>query len=85
MTPQSPMMTSAAVSPPREPTLSMALTTEYPSITCPNTVCLPSKNGVATVHKKNCEPLVFGPAFAMDKIPGPACGSVKFSSGNVRP
>lgn len=26
--PQSPMMTSAAVSPPREPTLSMALTTE---------------------------------------------------------
>jgi len=28
MMPQSPMMTSAAVSPPREPTLSIALTTE---------------------------------------------------------
>ena len=28
MTPQSPMMTSPAVSPPREPTLSIALTTE---------------------------------------------------------
>jgi hypothetical protein len=29
--------------------------------------------------------LVLGPALAMDRMPGPAWGSVKFSSANVRP
>ena len=85
MTPQSPMMTSAAVSPLREPTDSIALTTLMPSTTWPKTVCFPSRNGVATVQMKNCDPFVFGPAFAMERIPGPSCLSVKFSSGNVRP
>jgi hypothetical protein len=28
--------------------------------------CFPSRNGVATVVMKNCEPLVFGPALAID-------------------
>ena len=61
MTPQSPMMTSAAVSPLREPTDSIALTTLMPSTTWPKTVCFPSRNGVATVQMKNCDPFVFGP------------------------
>ena len=84
-TPQSPMMMSPEVSPPREPQASTALMTLYPSRTCPKTVCLPFRNGVATVHRKNCEPLVLGPALAMDRMPGPWWGSVKFSSANVRP
>ena len=79
------MMTSAEVSPPRLPHASTALMTLYPSTTWPNTVCLPLRKGVATVQRKNWEPFVLGPALAMDKIPGPWCGRVKFSSGNVRP
>jgi hypothetical protein len=38
------------------------LTTSMPSTTLPNTTCLPSSHGVATVHRKNCDPLVLGPA-----------------------
>ena len=32
-----------------------------------------------------CEPFVFGPAFAMERTPGPVCFSVKFSSANLAP
>ena len=71
-TPQSPMMTSALVSPDLDPHASIALMTLYPSTTCPNTVCLPFKKGVPVVHRKNWEPLVLGPALAIDKIPAPA-------------
>ena len=35
--------------------------------------------------KEECDPLVFGPALAIDKIPGPVCFSLKFSSGNLFP
>ena len=34
---------------------------------------LPSNHDVWTVQMKNCEPLVFGPALAMDKVPSPSC------------
>ena len=54
-------------------------------MTWPNTVCLPSRNGVAVVQMKNCEPLVLGPALAMDKMPTPVWRSLKFSSGNLFP
>ena len=37
------------------------------------------------MQMKNCDPFVFGPAFAIDKIPAPACGNVKFSSANFVP
>lgn len=30
--------------------------------TSPKTTCLPSNQSVFTVHRKNCEPLVLGPA-----------------------
>jgi len=40
---------------------------------------------VSPVHRKNCEPLVPGPALAMDRIPAPVCFSTKFSSSNQGP
>ena len=46
---------------------------------------LPSNQAVLTVHKKNWEPLVPGPALAMERIPGPVCLSWKFSSSNLLP
>ena len=66
-----------------------------PSITLPKTTWWPSSHCVftypllpfimATVVMKNCEPLVSGPAFAMDSMPGPVCFSLKFSSGKRSP
>lgn len=47
---------------------SILWTTSNPAVTRPNTVCLPSKCGVSAVVMKNCEPLVFGPAFAMASV-----------------
>jgi len=90
---------------------SMVVTTSMPFVTRPNTVCLLSSQGVATVVMKNwmpvrkrtslgnleftCDPFVFGPAFAIDKIPGRSClrerwnsswnGSIKNNeTGNVK-
>ena len=40
---------------------SMVLTSSMPSSTWPNTTCLPSSHGVATVVMKNWLPLVLGP------------------------
>ena len=37
---------------------------------------------VSTVVMKNCEPLVFGPALAIDRMNGLSCLSWKFSSLN---
>merc|ERR1719229_1238234 len=56
-----------------------------PSVTEPKTTCFPSSQAVFTVQRKNWEPFVFGPAFAIDKIPGPVCFRVKFSSANLSP
>ena len=56
-----------------------------PSTTEPKTTCLPSNQGVLVVQRKNWEPLVPGPALAIDKIPGPSCFRVKFSSANLAP
>ena len=40
---------------------------------------------VFAVQRKNWDPFVLGPALAMDRIPGPVCFSVKFSSLNFSP
>lgn len=40
---------------------------------------------VVTVVMKNWEPLVSGPALAMERRPGPVCFSLKFSSANLVP
>ena len=37
-------------------------------------------HGVLSVQMKNWEPFVFGPAFAMERMPGPVCFKVKFCS-----
>merc|ERR1712039_795290 len=83
--PHSVIVTFFDVSPPEDPTASIALTTLMPSTTLPKTTCLPSRWVVLVVQRKNCEPLVFGPAFAMDKMPSPVCSREKFSSSNFSP
>ena len=40
---------------------------------------------VFSVQMKNWEPLVLGPQFAIERVPGAVCFSLKFSSGNVSP
>lgn len=40
---------------------------------------------VLAVQMKNWEPLVLGPALAMDRIPAPVCVKLKFSSSNLLP
>jgi hypothetical protein len=66
------MTTGLEVAPDWLPTASQALTTSMPPVTEPYTTCLPSSQSVLTVHRKNCEPLVPGPALAMDRMPSPA-------------
>lgn len=67
------------------PCASMALITSMPSLTQPKTTCLPSSHSVLTVQMKNCEPLVLGPALAMERVPGAVCLRAKFSSSNLLP
>ena len=67
--PQLAMTTVLLVLPEREPTPSISVTTSIPSTTLPNTTCFPSKWAVFAVQMKNWDPFVFGPAFAIDRIP----------------
>ena len=79
-------MTGCLVVPLWEPTPSIFFTTSIPSVTEPKTTCLPSNQAVLTVQRKNWEPLVPGPALAMERTPAPkvdleqavsgGCGSV---------
>jgi hypothetical protein len=48
------------------------------SMIFPNTTCFPSSQLVVMVVMKNWDPLVFGPALAMLRYPGPVCFSLKF-------
>ena len=60
---------------------SIASTFSMPSTTSPKTVCLPSSqsaDGVVTM--KNCEPFVFGPAFAIASAPRTTLWSLNSSS-----
>merc|ERR1712225_125617 len=70
-----------------DPVASRALTTakDCSSATSPKTTCLPSSQLVTTVVMKNLEPLVFGPALAMERSPGLVCFLEKFSSANFSP
>jgi hypothetical protein len=47
--------------------------TSKPLMTRPKTVCLLSSHGVGTVVIKNCDPLLLGPAFAMETVNGRSC------------
>lgn len=44
-----------------------------PEDTRPKIVCLPSSQGVGARVMKNWDPFVFGPAFAMLRMPAPVC------------
>src|SRR5213080_3029041 len=56
-------------------------TTSMPPVTRPNTVCFPSSQGQASaVTMKNCEPFVFGPAFAIARAPRTIGWSLNSSS-----
>lgn len=54
-------------------------------MTRPNTTCLLSSHSVLLQVMKNWHPFVLGPLFAIDRIPGPVCLMVKFSSSNFSP
>src|SRR5205814_5302953 len=58
-----------------------------PEITTPKTPCLPFRCGVGPKVMKNWEPLVLGPAFAIDRIPGWSCLRARApgSSANLYP
>ena len=43
-----------------------------------------SNQSVLTVQRKNWEPLVLGPALAMDKMPGPSCLSLLCMTSSVK-
>ena len=62
-----------------DPKRSMASAMFTPSFPFPKTTCLPSSHSILTGQIGNWEPFVFGPAFAMDKMPGPVCFKMKFS------
>eukprot|EP00755_Sulcionema_specki_P016930 Sspe_Gene.1053::Locus_359_Transcript_2_3_Confidence_0.500_Length_1006::g.1053::m.1053 len=59
-------------------------TTSIPSTTFPKTTCRPSSHEVSAVVMKNCDPLVFLPALAMERHPT-KCLMLKFSSSNFSP
>lgn len=47
----------------------------------PNTQCLPSRKEVSEVQMKNWEPFVFGPALAIERVPGAQKGRVRYLGG----
>ena len=71
--PQLSMTTLADGLPLLVPRASIFLTRSDPSVTSPKTTCLPSSQSVSTVVMKNCEPLVFGPALAIESRNGRSC------------
>lgn len=74
-----------SISPVGVPSIRLTTSIDASSRTLPNTTCRPSNHGQATVVMKNCDPLVPGPAFAIDNRPGTVCFNSKFSSSNRPP
>lgn len=66
-------------------TFSILRTVSNPSMTRPNTQCLPSRNSAGAVVMKNWQPFVPGPELAIERSPGPVCLTLKFSSSNCVP
>ena len=66
-------------------TFSIFLTIKSPSKTRPKTTCFLSKKSHLAQVRKNWHPFVSLPEFAIDKIPGPSCFEMKFSSSKVEP
>lgn len=62
------MVTVVLGLPPGVPCFSISWTILSPWMTRPNTTCFPSSDSAWAVVIKNCDPLVFGPAFAWSKM-----------------
>ena len=58
----------------------VAVTTSTLSFTWQKTTGLPSSHSVLSGQMKNWEPFVLDPAFVRDKMLGPVCFRMKFSS-----
>ena len=65
------------------PVASICHTTSMPPRTRPKTTWCPLSHGTSLVVMKNCEPLVSGPALAIESVPAPPCLIAKFSSANL--
>mmetsp|Transcript_46993 Transcript_46993/g.119880 ORF Transcript_46993/g.119880 Transcript_46993/m.119880 type:complete len:228 (+) Transcript_46993:454-1137(+) len=85
--PQPDTYTAFLVSPDALPSVSSTRSVRMlsPSIALPNTVCFPLRCGCGRNRMKNCEPLVLGPALAIDRTPPASCLSAKFSSSKTSP
>merc|ERR1719440_68474 len=64
---------------------SIFCTTSIPWRTRPKTVCLLSSHGQGTVVTKNCDPLVLGPALAIDNVKGLSCFKDLWNSSSNSP
>ena len=62
-----------------DPKYSMTSMMFMPFFTFPKTTSLSSSHSVLEVQVKNWESFVFGPAFAVNKMPGLVCLIMKFS------
>ena len=71
--PQSVILITFEVAPFLLPYFSIAPKVSNPFEIFPKTTCFLSRCGNLSKHIKNYEPFVPGPAFAIDKIPGPEC------------
>lgn len=67
ISPQSTISTVAVGAPLGVPKDSNFFKSSSPWSIFPKTVCFPSNQGVSWKQMKNCEPLVLGPALAIDK------------------
>lgn len=81
-TPESTTTTVFEVFPLLLPTASRSLRRPSPSTGLPKTTCFPSSHGQSTKVRKNCDPLVFGPALAIEST-GPLCLKGKPSSYDI--
>ena len=71
--PQSVILIALDVVPFLLPIFSIFPSVSKPFEICPKTTCFLSKCENLSKQIKNYEPLVPGPEFAIDKIPGPVC------------
>lgn len=61
------------------PKVLCGFTVFVPSFALPKTTCWPPSRSVVAVPMEPWEPFAWGPAFAVDKRPGPVCFRMRFS------
>ena len=63
------MMSLSGLSSSSRAELTIASTTSIPLMTLPKTGCFAFRKVLSLTLRKNCEPPVFGPAFAIEIVP----------------